>query len=279
MTGMTAAVWTGAGLRRGVALLLRFGWIEAKSCGFAIAVFTCLALTSIVPLPLPRYDALLICMITVTAVLWRIGWETGREVGVIAGFHLVGLALELFKVQAGSWSYPEEALTKIAGVPLYSGFMYAAVGSYICQAWRRLDLRVTRYRPVALTVLAVAVYANFFTHHFLPDVRWILAALLLVTLRRTWVHFTVDDARLRMPLALAFVLTGFFLWLAENVATFLGAWTYPDQEHVWTFVHASKFGSWSLLVTLSFVLVASVKATEGRLYGDRPRPSVSRSSG
>ncbi|MFY1696303.1 MULTISPECIES: DUF817 domain-containing protein [unclassified Solwaraspora] len=279
MTDMTAAVSTGAGLRRGTVLLLRFAWIEAKSCGFAVAVFTCLAVTSVVPLPIPRYDALLICMIVVTAVLWRIGWETGREVAVIAGFHLVGLALELFKVRVGSWSYPEEALTRVAGVPLYSGFMYAAVGSYICQAWRRLDLRVTGYRPVALAVLAVAVYANFFTHHFLPDVRWILAALLLVVLRRTWVHFTVDDARLRMPLALAFVLTGFFLWVAENVATFLGAWTYPDQEHVWTFVHASKFGSWSLLVTLSFVLVATVKATEGRLYGDRPRPSVVTSSG
>ena len=271
---MATAVWIGADLRRRAALLLRFGWVEAKSCGFAVSVFTCLALTSIVPLPIPRYDALLICMVGLTIGLWLVGWETGREVAVIAGFHLVGLALELFKVQVGSWSYPEEAVTKIAGVPLYSGFMYAAVGSYICQAWRRFDLRVTAYPAVVVTMLAVAVYANFFTHHYLPDARWILAALLLIALRRTSVHFSVGDARLRMPLALAFVLIGFFLWVAENIATFLGAWTYPDQQHVWTFVHASKFGSWSLLVTLSFVLVASVKATEGRLYGDRPEPSV-----
>jgi len=271
---MTAAVWARADLRRRAVLLLRFGWTEAKSCGFAVAVFTCLALTSVVPLPVPRYDALLICMVALTIGLWRIGWETGREVAVIAGFHLIGLALELFKVQVGSWSYPEDALTKVAGVPLYSGFMYAAVGSYICQAWRRFDLRVTRYPAMAVTGLAVAVYVNFFTHHVLPDARWVIAVLLLIALRRTWVHYTVGDARLRMPLALAFVLIGFFLWVAENIATFLGAWTYPDQQHVWTFVHAGKFGSWSLLVTLSFVLVASVKATEGRLYGDRHRPSV-----
>lgn len=42
-------------------------------------------------------------------------------------FHLIGLALEIFKVHMGSWSYPEEGYVKIFGVPLYSGFMYASV--------------------------------------------------------------------------------------------------------------------------------------------------------
>jgi hypothetical protein len=31
-------------------------------------------------------------------------------------------------------------------------------------------------------------------------------------------------------------------------------------------VHPAKFGAWSLLVSMSFVLVASVKSMEGRLY-------------
>ena len=31
--------------------------------------------------------------------------------------------------------------------------------------------------------------------------------------------------------------------------------------------HAAKLGSWSLLVVVSIVLVATVKAREGRLYG------------
>jgi uncharacterized membrane protein YoaT (DUF817 family) len=70
-----------------------------------------------------------------------------------------------------------------------------------------------------------------------------------------------------MPLALSFVLIGFFLWVAENAATFLDAWRYPDQELSWTAVHPAKVGSWSLLVVVSIVLVAAVKATEGRLYG------------
>lgn len=44
----------------------------------------------------------------------------------------------------------------IAGVPLYGGFMYAAVGSYVCRSWRLLDLSLTGYRPRATAVLAVA---------------------------------------------------------------------------------------------------------------------------
>lgn len=51
-------------------------------------------------------------------------------------------------------------------------------------------------------------------------------------------------------------MIGFFLWVAENMATFLGAWQYPDQGDVWQMGHAGKFGSWVLLVSLSFVLVS-----------------------
>lgn len=44
-----------------------------------------------------------------TLLLWLVGWETGREVGVILGFHLVGLALELFKVSQARGSVPTPA--------------------------------------------------------------------------------------------------------------------------------------------------------------------------
>jgi hypothetical protein len=68
-------------------------------------------------------------------------------------------------------------------------------------------------------------------------------------------------------LALSFLLIGFFLWVAENAATVGRAWQYPSQESVWTLVHPAKVGPWSLLVVVSIVLVAAVKAQEGRLYG------------
>jgi uncharacterized membrane protein YoaT (DUF817 family) len=151
---------------------------------------------------------------------------------------------------------------------LYSGFMYAAVGSYICQAFRRFDLRVDCFPWTPAVVLAVAAYANFFAHHYLPDLRWVIAAGFVLVLWRSWVFYTVGRRRYAMPLSLSFVLIGFFLWVAENTATLLGAWRYPDQEQVWQMVHVGKWGSWALLVSLSFVLVAAVKMQEGRFYGD-----------
>lgn len=256
---------------RGGSQLARFGWLELQSCVFAAAVFAGLLVAFVVPLPLPTYDALLIWCVAVTLGFWVTGLETWREVLVICAFHVLGLGLELFKVQVGSWAYPGDAWTKVAGVPLFAGFMYAAVGSYICQAWRRFDLRVTHYPALGTTLVALAIYANFFTHHWVVDLRLALAVLGLVVLRRSMVHFTVGDARYRMPTALSFALIGLFLWLAENLATLLEAWQYPDQEHGWQAVHVAKIGSWALLVTMSFVLVATVKAQEGRLYHSPPR--------
>ncbi|MEV7646426.1 DUF817 domain-containing protein [Arthrobacter sp. NPDC089319] len=247
--------------------LLRFAWLQVQCCLFAAAIFAGLAVSTAVPLPLPRYDALLVYGLALTTVFYLLRLETGREVAVIFGFHLVGLALELFKVQMGSWSYPEEAWTKVAGVPLYAGFMYAAVGSYICQAFRRFDLRINSFPWVPAAALAVAAYANFYTHHYLPDLRWLIAAGFVVVLWRSRVLFTVGTRRYAMPLSLSFVLIGFFLWVAENAATLLGAWQYPDQSQIWQMVHVGKWGSWALLVSLSFVLVAAVKSQEGRFYG------------
>lgn len=160
--------------RSAMSFAARFVWLELKSLVFAAVIFAAIAVTSVVSLPIARYDALLIIGVVLTVGLWWAGWESGREVAVICAFHLLGITMELFKVHAGSWAYPENAVTKVAGVPLYAGFMYAAVGSYIVQAWRRFDLRVTDYRPVPLTILAVAAYLNFFTHHWIWDLRWVI---------------------------------------------------------------------------------------------------------
>ncbi|MET1060898.1 MAG: DUF817 domain-containing protein [Nocardioides sp.] len=260
--------------RRLTSQLLRFAWLEVQSCVFAIGVFVGLVVAYAVPMPMARYDFLLLWCLLLTFGFWALGLETWREVLVIFGFHALGLTLEIFKVQQGSWLYPGDAVAKVAGVPLFSGFMYAAVGSYICQAWRRFDLRVSHYRPVATTVVAIGIYANFFTHHYTVDLRLLWAAVGLWVLRRCLVHFTVGDARYRMPLALSFLLIGFFLWVAENAATFLDAWNYPGQVDVWEAVHASKLGAWALLVSMSFVLVATVKAQEGTLYHVPGEPDV-----
>jgi len=243
----------------------RFTRQQAACCVFPAGVFAGLALTRVAPLPIARYDALLGWCLLLTAVCWAAGLETGRELLVIAAFHALGLGLEVFKVRHGSWTYPGPARLAVAGVPLFSGFMYAAVGSYVCQAWRRFDLRLSAYRPWPTAVAALALYANFFTHHWLPDLRVPLAAVALRVLWPCRVHFTVGAQRYWMPLAGSFALLGASLWVAENAATLLGAWRYPHQAGAWQMVHPEKFGSWTLLVSVSFVLVAGCKAREAGL--------------
>ncbi|MEM1189613.1 MAG: DUF817 domain-containing protein [Pseudomonadota bacterium] len=260
----TSQCWPGVtGVRRQVLELLYFGVKEARACLFAglffIAVFT-------VPgagiFAIPRYDVLLGAAVAIQAWMLWAKLETWDELKAITLFHAVGFALEAFKTSDAiqSWSYPDFAYTKLLGVPLFSGFMYAAVGSYIIQAWRLLDLRVVHHPPYWMAALvAVLIYANFFTHHFIGDFRWYLGALALGLYARTTVVFRPMDRERRMPLLLAFVLIGFFVWLAENLSTFFDVWKYPDQLGAWSIVHVSKWSSWSLLVIMSFTIVANLK--------------------
>jgi uncharacterized membrane protein YoaT (DUF817 family) len=78
------------------------------------------------------------------------------------------------------------------------------------------------------------------------------------------VTFVVARHGFQMPVILAFLLTGFFIWLAENFATFFGAWQYPDQAHSWKLVHPGKVTSWLLLFIVSFLIVAQLKRVKAR---------------
>ena len=257
--------------------LWAFGWQQALSCLFPGGIFLTLALSRALPLPdgLPRYDFILLVCLGLQAAMYFARLETRDEIKVIAVFHVIGLALELYKTRMGSWSYPEPAWTKIGDVPLYSGFMYASVASYLCQAWRRLDVRLHGWPALVWTgPLAALVYGNFFTHHFLPDLRWALTAVVFVVFFRTHVRYAVRGRPYRMPLALAFVLIGFFIWVAENIATFFGAWQYPDQQSAWRLVHTSKISSWFLLCIISFIIVAQLKHVKEGLRAKRTGPAA-----
>lgn len=261
-------------MRHALRQLACFVVLEASACAFAFALLAGMAVTAVVPLPIARYDALLLYAIALSGVFWALRLETGRELVAIAGFHVAGLAFEMAKVRMGSWEYPQDAVMKAGGVPLYAGFMYAAVGSYIARAWRLFDLRLTRYRPVATAVVAVLIYVNFLTHHVLWDIRAVLAVGLLAATWGTWVHFSVDGVRHRMPLTLGFALIGLFLWVAENIATLAQGYRYPNQHHGWDLVHVGKFGSWALLVVVSFVLVAAWKTSHLREESLRRVPAT-----
>lgn len=208
---------------------------------------------------LNRYDALTLAALALQLALLRSGLETVQEARVIFVFHAVGTVMEVFKTAAGSWVYPEAAVLRIGGVPLFTGFMYAAVGSYIARAWRLFDLRYQAHPPLwQVQRLAALIYANFFTHHFLPDVRPLLFLAVGWCFRRTLVRFRVRHRDRRMPLLAGFALIALFIWIAENVGTFAGAWVYPHQQRGWSLVGPGKLGAWFLLMIVSYALVASL---------------------
>ncbi|MGC2742900.1 MAG: DUF817 domain-containing protein [Candidatus Angelobacter sp.] len=242
---------------------LVFGLKQAASCVFAGSFLFLLAISGHVSIPgLARYDFLFLSAIAIQIVLVAVRLENWREVAVLSVFHLVGVGLELFKTSPSirSWSYPEPAFFHLKTVPLYSGFMYASVASYIMQSWRIMRLRLTEFPSFTLAVgLSAAIYANFFTNHYMVDLRWPLAACVLLLFRRTHVNFIVTKKERRMPLSLSFVLIGFFIWIAENIATYFGAWQYPHQKRQWAIVGPTKISSWMLLVIISFIIVAALK--------------------
>jgi uncharacterized membrane protein YoaT (DUF817 family) len=253
----------GPQLGEGMYEFLVFGLKQAAACVFAGSFLFLLAISSHISIRgLARYDFLFLSAIAIQVVLVAVRLENWREVAVLSLFHLIGMGLELFKTSPSirSWSYPEHAFFHLRTVPLYSGFMYASVASYIMQSWRLMKVRLTAFPPFPIAVgLCAAIYANFFTNHYMVDLRWPLAACVLLLFRRTQVHFVVTKSERRMPLALSFLLIAFFIWIAENIATYFGAWQYPNQKRQWAIVGPTKISSWMLLVIISFIIVAALK--------------------
>lgn len=208
---------------------------------------------------LARYDFLFLCALVVQALLLVLRMETVREAKVILIFHIVGTLMELFKTNMGSWAYPESNFFRLGHVPLFSGFMYASVGSYLARVIRIFDMRYTRYPNSKITVaLAALIYANFFTHHFVPDIRILLFISVAAAFGPTWVYYRPYQNFRRMPLLLGFGLVALFIWGAENIGTFATAWIYPHQRDGWHLVNFGKYGSWFLLMIISFILVSLV---------------------
>lgn len=249
---------------------LYFGIKQARACLFAGLFFAAVFLVPHVGIVgVPRYDVLLFIALVIQAWMVWSRLETIDELKAITIFHLVGFALEVFKTSGGiqSWAYPDFAYTKVLGVPLFSGFMYAAVGSYIIQAWRLFELRVIHHPPYWMAgLIACAIYANFFTHHYIGDYRWYITACALGLYARSTVVFRPLDRERKMPLLLSFILIGFFIWLAENISTFFDVWKYPNQLGAWSAVHVGKWSSWSLLVIMTFTIVANLKHIKERIH-------------
>ena len=258
---LEAAQPTG-GWRGAVYEFCLFGFKQGWACLFGALMLALLLGTHLfypAGAPLARYDFLTIAALSIQIGMVAFRLESVGEAKVILAFHLIGTVMELFKTSAGSWIYPEPGVLKVGAVPLFAGFMYASVGSYLARVWRIFRFRFDHYPPRwASYALAVVIYVNFFAHHWLPDVRLGLFAATALLFWRTWVNFTPFRTERRMPLLLGWFLVALFIWFAENIATFSHAWLYPAQRNGWTLVSPEKLGAWYLLMIISFVLVAAL---------------------
>jgi len=191
------------------------------------------------------YDWVLAGAIAVQGLLLATRLESAREAAWIALFHAMGVSLEIWKVNHGGWAYPEPAFTKLMGVPLVTGFMYASIGSFVLSLSRhvRVDL------PAGSLLFAGLCYLNFWTNVWILDLKIPLVLVGLVLFRRVRVG--------RVPLLLLFPVLGGAIWMAENWGTLFGAWEYPRQTEGWTWVPPDKLLSWTVLGAVATILVVS----------------------
>lgn len=168
--------------------------------------------------------------------------------------------MEIFKTspEINSWHYPgNNGLFMIFNVPLFVGFLYSAVGSYISRAWKIFKFSFDYFPNIkTLIILSTLIYLNFFTHHFIFDFRYILFLLSAVIFWKTRINFMMIKTHRTMSMLTGFSLVTLFLYIAENIGTFAKIWIYPSQEISWHLVPFDKYISWFLLIIVSFTIVS-----------------------
>ena len=243
--------------------LLQFGLKQAYASLFGGFLLLLIMVSNYwYPLAMPRYDFLFIAALAFQMALLVFKLETLKEATVILIFHLVATAMEIFKTSdaIGSWQYPEHFNIGFGNYPLFAGFMYSAVGSYIARIWRIFHIRFDYYPKISWTyLLATLIYLNFFTHHYMFDLRWLLIAMTAVLFWKSHFYYKVNKKVHKMPVMMGFFLVSLFIWFAENIATYSRIWIYPSQVHEWHMVSASKLTAWFLLMIVSTILVSIVQ--------------------
>lgn len=252
------------GMRPLLAELWHFFVANLRSSAFGAFLLSVFLATEIITVPgISRYDCIFLSAVAFQATALIFRFESLREFSVIIMFHVLATIMELFKTSPaiGSWVYPAagSAIFVLGTVPLFTGFLYSAIGSYISRAFVFLRLSYGNFPAYFhLWILAALIYLNFFMHHFTYDIRYLLFAYVFVIFFKTKIYFQVYQKKRNMPFVVATFLAALFVWIAENVGTFTRIWLYPSQLEHWHLVSLGKLGSWFLLLILSFALVSII---------------------
>ena len=208
-----------------------------------------------------RYDYLLFYAVTIQICLLLLKLESWAEAKVIALFHILAMAMEIFLTHPtiASWQYPQPAVLKLLTVPLFAGFMYSAVGSFFARSLRLYQVSFENLPQFGnMLCLAVLSYLNFMTKFFIPDIRMGLFIWSVVIFWKTKLYFQLAQHRFKVPMLPILLILAFLIWIAENISTFYKIWLYPSQVDAWHMVGWGKLGSWYLLLLLSLVLVLKI---------------------
>jgi uncharacterized membrane protein YoaT (DUF817 family) len=273
----TLGHWVRARVPFVLAEFIMFGLKQAWAAIFGGLILSAIIITKYtwpIDASITRYDGLFIISVTIQLIMLAFGLETKAEAKMILIFHITGTVMEIFKVSAGSWIYPENSVFMISGVPLFSGFMYASVGSYIARVMRVFQMQFASFPPLWQTwTIAVLIYVNFFAHHFMLDMRYALMFATVMIFGKTKVWFLIGRNWYWMPFPIAGGLASFFLWIAENVGTRTQTWLYSSADG-WQNVNFAKMGSWYLLLYVAFATVTLT--IRENLTSDALNPRASR---
>lgn len=244
-------------MKERISWVLAFVTLQINSCVFGISLLFLIVLTAqFYPEQsgLSRIDFLSISAILLQILFVIFKIESFRESLMIFIFHFLGMSMEIFKTEIGSWQYPSTGYLFIAMVPIFTGFMYASVGSYILRMQRNFRCTFTAYPHYGWVILLGAlVYINFISHHYVVDIRWGLVVLSIVIFRKTRITLNFATVKMTIPYLLVLLCIGFLLWIAENMGSFYTIWRYPHQNDTWHWVSTQKIIAWYLL---TFTLLA-----------------------
>lgn len=201
-----------------------------------------------------RYDALLIIAVITQVLFFAFRLESLDEGIALIIFTALGLGIEFFNTARGNWAYPEGGVFTFAHVPLFVGFLYAAVGICILRMVRIFEMRFAPFPPYALALgLAVLIYANFFTQHLWVDIRIALFVAIVLMFGRTRIWFRSGGRVLWMPMLLSLFLSALGVWFAENLGTLTGTWLYNGQDQGES-VSLATLGSWFLFLCVALIV-------------------------
>lgn len=237
----------------------------ASACIFGILIIILISFTALVEMPFSRFDVLFIAALLIQVFLIVFRYEHPEEAIVIGIFHILGTCMELFKTSIGSWQYSGDGFFMIGAVPLFAGFMYASVGSAIARSIRLFKITFSDIpQRTTLLVVSACIYINFYTHHFMYDMRYIIIALVAFLFFKTRIRINHAGTIVSLNFLVIAIAVACAIWFAENIATYFDIWRYPHQIDSWKPVHMEKITSWFLLMLVSFTLVVSVINTHKR---------------